>query len=54
MPQKQWLRQHRSTEYQESYIAQEMEDGFEDQKHTLAVFVDMEKRTKSQTASNGN
>ena len=43
MPQQSGFRQHRSTEDQVSYIAQEIEDGFQDKKHTLVVWVDMEK-----------
>ena len=34
---------NRSTEDQVAYIAQEVEDAFRDKKHTLAVWVDMEK-----------
>ena len=37
------FRQHRSTEDQIAYIAQKIEDGFQSKKHTLAVWVDMEK-----------
>ena len=37
------FRQHRSTEDQIAYIAQKIEDGFQAKKHTLAVWVDMEK-----------
>jgi hypothetical protein len=43
MPRQSGFRQHRSTEDQVSYITQETEGGFQDQKHTLAVRVDMEK-----------
>ena len=37
------FRQHRSTEDQVAYIAQEIEDGYQAREHTLAVWVDMEK-----------
>ena len=37
------FRNHHSTEDQVTYIAQKIEDGFQDQKHTLAVWIDMEK-----------
>ena len=37
------FRQHRSTEDQVTYIAQKIEDGFQDKQHTLTVWIDMEK-----------
>ena len=37
------FRQNRSTEDQVTYIAQEIEDAFQDKKHTLAVWIDLEK-----------
>ena len=37
------FRQHQSTEDQVTYIAQAIEDGFQAKKHTLAVWIDMEK-----------
>ena len=37
------FRQHRSTEDQVTYLAQEIDDGFQAKKHTLAVWIDMEK-----------
>ena len=37
------FRQNRSTEDQVTYIAQSIEDGLQDKKHTLAVWVDLEK-----------
>ena len=37
------FRQCRSTEDQLAYISQEIEDGFQDQKHTVAIWVDMAK-----------
>ena len=37
------FRQSRSKEDQVTYIAQAIEDGFQDQKHTLALLIDMEK-----------
>ena len=37
------FRHHRSTEDQVAFIAQKIEDGFQDKKHTLTVWIDMEK-----------
>ena len=37
------FRQDRSTEDQITYIAQAIEDAFQDKKHTLAVWIDLEK-----------
>ena len=37
------FRQHHSTEDQVTYIAQKIEDGFQDKQHTLTVWIDMEK-----------
>ena len=37
------FRQHRYTEDQVTYIAQKIEDGFQDKQHTLTVWIDMEK-----------
>ena len=37
------FRSHRSTEDQVTYIAQKIEDGFQDKKSTVAVWIDMEK-----------
>ena len=42
-PEQAGFRQHRSTEDQVTYIAQKIEDGFQSQKSTLAVWIDMEK-----------
>lgn len=42
-PQQAGFRKHRSTEDQITYIAQEIEDAFQEKKHTLAVWVDLEK-----------
>lgn len=42
-PEQAGYRQHRSTEDQITYIAQNIEDAFQDKKHTLAVWLDMEK-----------
>ena len=42
-PEQAGFRQHRSTEDQISYIAQSIEDAFHDKKHTLAVWIDLEK-----------
>ena len=42
-PEQAGFRQHRSTEDQVAYIAQKIEDGFQDKKHTLTVWIDMEK-----------
>ena len=35
--------QHRSIEDQVTYIAQKIEDGFQDKQHTLTAWTDMEK-----------
>ena len=43
IPEQAGFRHHRSTEDQVAYIAQHIEDGFQDKRHTLAVWVDMEK-----------
>ena len=43
IPEQAGFRHHRSTEDQVAYIAQHIEDGFQDKHHTLAVWVDMEK-----------
>ena len=37
------FRQNRSTEDQITYISQAIEDSFQDKKHTLAVWIDLEK-----------
>ena len=37
------FRPHRSTEDQVTYISQKIEDGFQERKHTLAVWIDLEK-----------
>lgn len=42
-PEQAGFRQHRSTEDQVAYISQKIEDGFQDKKHTLTIWVDMEK-----------
>ncbi|PVD33868.1 hypothetical protein C0Q70_05130 [Pomacea canaliculata] len=42
-PEQAGFRQHRSTEDQVAYIAQKIEDGYQDKKHTLTVWIDMEK-----------
>ena len=42
-PEQAGFRQHRSTEDQVTYIAQKIEDGFQDRKHTPTVWIDMEK-----------
>jgi ribonuclease HI len=42
-PEQAGFRQHRSTEDQVTYIAQKIEDGFQDKQHTLTVWIDMEK-----------
>ena len=42
-PEQAGFRQHRSTEDQVAYIAQKIEDGFQDKKHTLTIWIDMEK-----------
>ena len=42
-PEQAAFRQNRSTEDQVTYIAQEIEDGFQEGKHTLTVWIDLEK-----------
>ena len=42
-PEQAAFKQDRSTEDQITYIAQAIEDAFQDQKHTLAVWIDLEK-----------
>jgi len=42
-PEQAGFRKHRSTEDQVTYIAQKIEDGFQDKHHTLAVWIDLEK-----------
>ena len=42
-PEQARFRQHRSTEDQVTYIAQKIEDGFQDKQHTLTVWIDVEK-----------
>ena len=42
-PEQAGFRQHHSTEDQVAYIAQKIEDGFQDKQHTLTVWIDMEK-----------
>ena len=42
-PEQAAFRQDRSTEDQVTYIAQAIEDAFQDKKHTLVVWVDLEK-----------
>ena len=42
-PKQAGFRQHRSTEDQVTYIAQKIEDGFQDKQNTLTVWIDMEK-----------
>ena len=42
-PEQAGFRHHRSTEDQVTYIAQKIEDGFQDKQHTLTVWIDMEK-----------
>ena len=42
-PEQAGFRQHHSTEDQVTYIAQKIEDGFQDKHHTLTVWLDMEK-----------
>ena len=37
------FQQHHSTEDQVTYIAQKIEDGFQDKQHTLTAWIDMEK-----------
>jgi hypothetical protein len=43
IPQQAGFRRRRSTEDQVAYITQEIEDAFQEKKHTLAVWVDLEK-----------
>ena len=43
IPNQAGFRQHRSTEDQATYLAQEIEDAFQEKKLTLAVWVDLEK-----------
>ena len=43
IPEKTAFRQDRSTEDQITYVAQQIEDAFQDKKHTLAVWIDLEK-----------
>ena len=43
IPEQAGFRHHRSTEDQVAYIAQRIEDGFQDKHHTLAVWIDLEK-----------
>jgi hypothetical protein len=43
LPQQAGFRQHLSTEDQIAHIAQEIEDAFQEGKHTVAVWIDMEK-----------
>ena len=42
-PEQAGFRQYHSTEDQVTYIAQKIEDGFQDKQHTLTVCTDMEK-----------
>ena len=42
-PQQAGFRQHHSTEDQVTYVSHMIEDGFQDKKHSLAVWVDLEK-----------
>ena len=42
-PEQAGFRQHRSTDDRVTYIAQKIEDGFQDKQHTLTVWIDMEK-----------
>ena len=42
-PEEAVFRQDRSTENQITYISQAIEDAFQDKKHTLAVWIDLEK-----------
>ena len=42
-PEQAGFRQHHSTEDQVTYIAQKIEDGFQDKQHTLTVWIDKEK-----------
>ena len=41
IPEQAGFRHHRSTEDQVAYIAQHIEDGFQDKLHTLAVWIDV-------------
>ena len=43
MPEQAGFRQLRSAEDQLAYISQMIEDGFQEKKHTVAVWIDMEK-----------
>ena len=43
IPEQTGFRHHHSTEDKVAYIAQHIEDGFQDKRHTLAVWLDMEK-----------
>ena len=43
LPEQAAFRHHRSTEDQVTFIAQHIEDGFQNKEHTLAVWIDMEK-----------
>ena len=43
IPEQPGFRHHRSTEDQVAYIAQHIEDGFQDKHYTLAVWIDLEK-----------
>ena len=42
-PEQAGFRQHRSTEDQVAYVAQSIEDGLQEKKHTLTVWIDMER-----------
>ena len=42
-PEQAGFRQHHSTEDQVTYIAQKIEDGFQDKRQTLTIWLDMEK-----------
>jgi hypothetical protein len=43
IPQQSSFRRHRSTEDQVAYIDQEIEDAFQEKKHVLAIWVNLEK-----------
>jgi hypothetical protein len=43
LPQQAGFRQHMSREDQVAHIVQEIEDAFQEEKHTVAVWVNMEK-----------
>ena len=43
IPNQAGFRQHHSTEDQVTYLSQKIEDGFQSKKHTVAVWVDLEK-----------